>query len=166
MMLHWYALHTKPHKERQVAQLLASLAAPFFLPLVYVQPKNPRAAKQRPYFPGYLFVQANLVDVGLNYFNWMEGVHGLVTFGDTPAVVSNELIQALEQHLQRLNARGGLAHLRPGDTVAIVSGPLVGHTGLFDAYLPGRDRVRILLTYLNQSQLVVNLNAGDIGQKL
>jgi transcriptional antiterminator RfaH len=39
-----------------------------------VRPVNPRARKTRPYFPGYLFVQADLAAVGLVEFRWMPHV--------------------------------------------------------------------------------------------
>jgi transcription antitermination factor NusG len=45
----WYVLHTKPHKERQVASLLRSRSLEVFLPLLRVNPVNPRAARERPY---------------------------------------------------------------------------------------------------------------------
>lgn len=165
-MPHWYALHVKRHKERAVADLLTSRSVPFFLPLLCVKPKNPRAAKQRPYFPGYLFIQVDLVQVGINTFNWMEGVNRLVAFDNTPAVVPDDLIQSLMQHMEALNRRDGTARWQPGDRVPIVGGLLAGHQGIFDAYLSGSSRVRLLLDFLGRSQTSVQLDVSDIQKKL
>ena len=76
--------------------------------MVRVHPKNPRAAKQRAYFPGYLFVRADLAELGPNTLNWIPGTHGLVTFGGEPAIVPQHLITELRYRVDSINAAGGL----------------------------------------------------------
>ncbi|MEZ4515907.1 MAG: transcription termination/antitermination NusG family protein [Chloroflexota bacterium] len=110
MSAYWYSLHTKPHRERSVYKLLLSheliptLSAlsdkeqPFevFFPSMRVKPVNPRSAKIRPFFPGYLFVYVDLEAVGNNAFSWIPGTHGLVSFGGEPAIVPENLVDALK----------------------------------------------------------------------
>lgn len=163
-MQQWYALHVKPHKEHLVAEHLSSQTVPVFAALVRVQPKNPRAARRRPFFPGYIFVQIDLQATGVGYLNWMTGVHGLVSFGGEPAVVPVRLVQELQQRLQALNASGGWRppDLRPGERVRIVQGPLCGYEAIFDERLPGKDRVRVLLAFLSRYPQPLLLDSADI----
>ncbi len=164
MNKNWYALRVKPHRERTVYQRLLGWDIQTFLPMVKVKPKNPRAAKQKPYFPGYLFVFADLDDVGANTMNWMPGTIGLVSFGGIPATVPENLIHELQQRLAQIEAAGGLllAELEPGDKVRIVEGPFAGYEAIFDMRLPGQDRVQILLSFLSQHPQPVEIDSENI----
>lgn len=55
--------------------------------------------------------------------------------------------------------------LKIGATVVIHSGPFAGYEALFDARLPGSDRVRVLLKLLKNRQMLVDLPAGQIRPK-
>ena len=91
-MLQWYVLNTKPHKERQVASLLRSRELEVYLPIVRVNPVNPRSARLRAYFPNYLFANIDFDVVGLSEMRWIPGLRRLVEFGNQPAVVSDNLV--------------------------------------------------------------------------
>ena len=174
----WYALHVKPHKERFVyerltsPESLASLlkieidgsAIDAFFPAVRVKPVNPRSAKIRPYFPGYLFVRADLAILGDAAFNWIPGAHGLVHLGDTPAVVPDPLIKELKDRMAKIEADGWMIEsgLKPGDPVRITGGPFAGYEAIFDARLPGKERVQVLLTFLSHYPQRVQLAANDL----
>lgn len=163
-MRRWYTLHVKPHKERTVAEYLTQQRVPVFPALVRVQPKNPRAARWRPYFPGYVFVQVDLSDVGAGYLDWLTGAYGLVRFGGEPAVVPETLVGELRRRLQALNAGGGWRpdDLRAGERVRIVQGPFQGYEAIFDERLPGKDRVQVLLAFLSHYPQRVQLDSADI----
>ena len=160
----WYALRVKPHKEHVVYQRLQGWDIQTYLPLVRVNPKNPRAAKQKPFFPGYLFVYTDLENVGTNTINWLPGAIGLVSFGGVPATVPENLIRELQQRLAQIEAEGGLifAELEPGDKVRIVEGPFAGYEAIFDMRLPGKDRIQILLSFLSQYPQPVEMDVGNI----
>jgi len=167
MTKNWYALHVKPHKERTVYRLLLSQDMEAFLPSLPVKPVNPRSAKERPYFPGYLFVWADLAVAGTDAYRWLPGAHGLVRMGGEPAVVQAQLITEIQAHLQKIEKSGGLnlMTIQPGDRVRIMAGPLSGYEAIFDAYLPGEQRVQVLLAFLSKQPQPVKLDASDI-QKL
>ena len=149
MAAHWYTLHVKPHKERFIHERLRSpeglpylgesgLGRPIdvFFPSVRVKPKNPRAAKIRPYFPGYLFVQADL----------------------------EALINELRLRIAQIEEAGGWIEstLAPGDSVRIVSGPFAGYEAIFDAQLPGFDRVQVLLAFLSHHPQRIQLDIENV----
>ncbi len=160
----WYALRVKPHKEESVHEWLEKEAIESYLPLVRVQPKNPRAATQKPYFPGYLFISTDLVQTGTNKFNWIPGTIGLVEFGGIPAAVPRNLISDLQKLLVKIEDEGGLAkfEFRAGDSVRITEGPFSGYEAIFDLHLPGKDRAQVLLAFLSQSPQPVQLDTADI----
>lgn len=166
MTHYWYALRVKPHKERSVYELLQTRSAVVYLPMIHVTPVNPRAARARPYFPGYLFVQTDLSTAGVNAFSWTPGARGLVTFGDVPAIVPDNLIHELRQRIQKIEAQGGLVtpRFRNGERVRIVSGPFTGYEAIFDTHLPASRRVQVLLAFLSQHPQPVKLDAFHIAK--
>lgn len=164
MTAKWYTLWAKPHKERAVAHALSLQGIEYFLPMVKVNPKNPRAAKMRPYFPGYLFIHTNMAKLGVNHFNWFPGTRGLVSFADDPAVVPDNLIDQIQRQLATIDKAGGLVfdNLNQGDKVRIKSGPFEGYEAMFDMRLAGKDRVQVLLAFLSNYPQKLVLDSADI----
>lgn len=104
MPAHWYLLQTKRHKEAFVCRLLQSDGVKTCLPLVQVHPKNPRAAAEKPWSPGYVFVPLDPGKQSLNAVNWTPGTQGLVELAGEPAVVPDGLIRAIESCLAEHDA--------------------------------------------------------------
>jgi transcription antitermination factor NusG len=164
----WYALRSKPRKEDVVWRQVNLQGFEVFYPRLRVNPVNPRSRKVKPYFPGYLFVNADLEEVGLSVFQWMPHSLGIVKVGDEPAHVPENLIHALRKRVEEIAQAGGEVFdgLKRGDTVLISDGPFRGYEAIFDARLPGSERVRVLLELLgNQRKVPVELNAGLIRRK-
>ena len=159
----WYVIRAKPHRERVVAAQLTRQGLEVFFPAVRVHPINPRAARERAYFPGYLFVHLDLAAVGANTLRWLPAAVGLLEFGGEPAVVPAALITQLKRRIGSIQAAGGLVlvDLERGNTVRITSGPFSGYDAIFDLRLKGSDRVRVLLEMLRR-QVPVELDAGSI----
>lgn len=164
--LAWYVIHSKPRKEGQVSAYLDAQGLETFYPTVRVQPVNPRAARMRSYFPGYLFVRADLEAVGVSALQWVPGAIRLVQFGGEPARVPDNVIAELKRHVRRVNAGGGLTlhGLKPGDVVRITHGPLAGYEAVFDLRLSGSERVQVLLEMLGR-QVRVRVDAGAIEKR-
>ncbi len=164
----WYALRSKPRKEEVVWRQVRTQGYEVFYPRLKVNPVNPRARKTKPYFPGYMFVRVDIEKVGLSAFQWMPHAMGLVCFGDEAAIVPDNLIHAISRRVEEISAAGGelFDGLYPGDVVVISEGPFAGYEAIFDARLPGSERVRVLLQLLsNQRQVPLELSAGQIRQK-
>ena len=164
MKLNWYALHSHPRKEDFLWRQVQSLGFDVFYPRIRVQTVNPRARKVRPYFPGYVFVRANLDETGLSVFQWMPYSTGLVTFGDEPAIVPEALIHAIQRRVDEIARAGGelFDAVKPGDEVRVQAGPFSGYEGIFDTRLDGSQRVRILLKMLSHRKVPIEMDAGQI----
>lgn len=166
MTAQWYALRSKPNKEEAAWQQARARGFETFYPRLRVQTVNPRARQVKPYFPGYLFVKADLGAVGSSVFQYLPHASGLVCFGDEPASVPEALIQAIHSRIGEIAAAGGeLYHgLKNGDIVSIHDGPFAGYEAIFDARLSGGDRVRVLLDWLGGRRVPVELDAAQIAR--
>ena len=147
----WYALHTKPHAETQVASVLDARGIEVYLPLVKRQWRG--HLSERPFFPNYLFARFSLDEVGHSAIAWTPGLRSLVTFDSRPATVPDEAVALVRQHLQRITGQGGLpSHgFQPGDEVRFASGPLQGLYAVFEGPLTPSERVRVLIQFLGQA---------------
>jgi transcription elongation factor/antiterminator RfaH len=153
MTAYWYVLHSKPNNEELLWGQLSSRKVETFYPRIRVQTVNPRARKVKPYFPGYVFIHVDLEQVAASTLHWMRGARGFVSFDSQPAMVPDTLIHIVKKRVDEINTAGpesrelfdGLKH---GDSVEIKSGPFAGYEAIFDARLPGTERVRVLLKML------------------
>jgi len=162
----WYVLHTKPRRETAVYSYLRTQGVEVFYPSVKVKPVNPRASTIRPYFPRYLFVRADLGEVGISALQWVPNAIGLVQFDGIPAAVPDSLVITLKRRIEEIKVAGGLVfhELAPGDAVRITQGPLAGYNALFDLRLSGTQRVQVLLEMLGRP-VYVQVDAGAIEKK-
>jgi transcriptional antiterminator RfaH len=162
MPLGWYALHSKPRKEELLFGQLSLRNIEVFYPRIRVQTVNPRAAKVRAYFPGYVFIHVDLAEIGFTALHWLPGATGLVSFGGEPASVPDSLLVAVRRKIDRINGLGGelFDGLKQGDIVEISEGPFAGYEAIFDTRLPGTERVRVLLKLLQRRQFPVELPAA------
>jgi transcriptional antiterminator RfaH len=168
MAASWYVLHSKPCKEEFLLGQLKSNGFESYCPFVHVVTVNPRARKMRPYFPGYVFLHADLGGSKSSALQWMPGATGFVAFDGIPARVPDSLIPTLRKQVDDIHAEGGeLFHgLKKGDTVRITEGPFRGYEAIFDARLPGSERVRVLLKLLEQRrQVPIDLHAAQIQKR-
>jgi transcriptional antiterminator RfaH len=164
MAQQWYALRSTPRKEEVVWKQAHERGFEVFFPRIRVHPVNPRSKKLKPYFPGYLFIRLDLSNSDNSAIQWMPHTVGLVSFGEEPAAVPDHLIQAIQHRIEEIAAAGGEVFdgLKQGDVVRIEHGPFEGYEGIFDARLPGSERVRVLLQLINDRKVPVELNTADI----
>jgi transcription elongation factor/antiterminator RfaH len=162
----WYVMQSKPHKESQLCAYLESNGFEVFYPTIEVKPVNPRSARIRPLFPRYLFVHADLDEVGMSELKWVPFAIGLVQFDGYAAPVRDDVIRAIRRQIEEIDAAGGLPveDLKKGDRVRISEGPLAGYEALFDMRLSGSDRVQVLLEMLGR-QVKTQIPGSTIEKK-
>lgn len=167
MALHWYALRSKPRKEEVVWKQVRERGFEVFYPRLRVNPVNPRARKFQPYFPGYLFIRADIEVIGTSTFQWLPHTTGLVSFGGEPAPVPDNLIHAIRLRVDEIAKAGGelFDELRKGDIVRVNYGPFEGYEAIFDTRLPGTERVRVLLLFLSNRYVPIELDASHLQVK-
>jgi len=109
-----------------------------------------RRLQRAPFFPGYLFIQANLQEVKLSSINTTPGVVRLVSFGGAPQPIPDAAIEAIREAVARFNGQGGkLEHdFQLGETVLLRDGPLQGLMAVFAGPMRPSERVRVLINFL------------------
>lgn len=147
-MKHWYALYTKPHKEEQVCSFLESKGCKTYLPSIKIR-KNGHY-KVTPFFSCYLFVRMDAYN-DFPSVRWTPGLRRVVSFGEQPAIVDDNVVSFLRQRLAEMEESGYEAYrFKPGDRVVMTSGPLRDFEAVFERGLSSGQRGRILVDFLGR----------------
>lgn len=157
--IHWYVIHTHQRQESRAGDNLRTLGIETLAPVIKKRRCNNYTGEItytiKPFFPNYIFarfdVQALLCKVRLT-----RGVHNVVSYGATPALVDNRIISTIQS---RIGDDGYIEigqNLKPGDKVIIEEGPLKDFIGVFERETGDANRVMILLqTVSYQAHLVI-----------
>jgi len=103
-------------------------------------------------FSRYLFIRLDTEQTNWSPIRSTMGVSRLVSFGNRPAAVADDLILALQTLPQRAPER--LFQL--GQSIKIVSGPLKGIEGIFQQ-ADGEHRAMVLIDLMNKQHRVTTL---------
>lgn len=149
--MHWYAIHSKPRQEERALDNLQRQGFEAWLPMLTVEKvlRGNLVNVTEPMFSRYLFIRLDTEQTNWSPIRSTLGVSRLVSFGNRPAVVADELIQALQTVPQRAPER----LFQPGQTIKIVSGPLKGIEGIFQQ-ADGEHRAMVLIDLLNKQHRV------------
>jgi transcriptional antiterminator RfaH len=163
-MNRWYVMQSKPRKEAFLRERLRIQRVEVYLPSIRVKPVNPRARKELPFFPGYLFIHVDLEEISVSELRRIPGTTGLVCFGGEPAVVGDSLLRALQQQVEDITERNNhwIDRFKSGDWVVIKDGPFANYKAMFDCRLSGQDRVRVLLELLQGQKMRLELSAKEL----
>jgi transcriptional antiterminator RfaH len=145
---HWYLIHTHPKQEERAEGNLMSFGVETLAPRLKERRLNSYTGKAvchvKPLFPSYIFAKFRIDDL-YSKVRYPRGIRRLVSFGDEPAVIDEEIITVIRSRV----AEDGFAmiaeDLKPGDDVIISDGPFKNFAGVFEREMKGPDRVRILL---------------------
>ena len=154
--LRWYAIRTKPNREKEVERRLTDLSLEVFLPWM----RQRRRIGSRfhwvlaPLFPGYLFCRLDIVISG-KAARYSPGVKDFLTFGNRIAEVGSDIIQALRERCPNGVALMEPITAKPGDKVRINEGPFSGLEAIFERSLKGNERVAVLLEILGRETRIV-----------
>ena len=150
----WYCVKTKVRSERFAeTQLAKVLGVECFLPMAALERKM-RSGKQlvfEPMFPGYMFVKVELASE-LRKVKYAQGIVGFVQLGDrVPEISEGEIenLRALCDSLKRADV--SVAALQAGDEVELVGNLFHGTQGRVVELLPAKNRVKVLIEFLNQA---------------
>ena len=151
-MSHWYLIHTTIRQERHALQNLERQGFECYLPCVQAEKLQcgALAVVDEPLFPRYLFIH---LGSGLEGQNWAPirsttGVSRLVSFGNVPAKVDDELVDAIRS---QISGPGGLRRqFEPGQKVVITQGPFAGLEAIYQLS-DGESRVMVLLNILSKT---------------
>jgi len=148
----WYALQHKPAQGDRALDHLQNQEIACFYPKITVEKikAGKRTKKLEPLFPGYLFVNLEQTDPQWAKLRSTRGVLRIVSFANTPAAISDEVIQHVKASLDSVAEQGGI---KPGQAVQLNEGPFEGINAIFQAY-DGEARAIVLINFMQKQQKV------------
>lgn len=156
----WYVVHTNPKQEERANSNLVAWGVETLHAKLRTRRHNeftgvPTYITQ-PLFPRYIFARFD-ARKQLSKILFTRGVHNVVCFGESPACVSEEIIDVIRARIDQNGIVRISNDLKPGDRVVISAGPLRNLMGVFEREVKGSERIMILLTAIGyQGHLVVD----------
>ena len=150
----WYAVWLRSNYEHTVHRQLSAKGFQPFLPEVQTWSRRlgMRRAIRTPMFPGYLFVRASLDKHRYIDLLKVQGVVRVLEDGWTRLTpVPDPEIDAIQQIAAAGVTVFPCAHLRGGERVRVLDGPLAGVEGMFVHDKPSRGRLVVSVDMLGRS---------------
>jgi transcription antitermination factor NusG len=147
----WFVLNTKPKKEFQVEKLFTEGGFRIY------SPKYLHEKRIKPFFPGYEFI---FFDFPAQYqmVRYTRGVKRVVGGRGKPTPIPENVIFDIKSREVNGIIEIGKYGKEPkvGDEIEVMEGPLKGLKGIFKKELTAKERVLILLNYVEyQAQLII-----------
>lgn len=154
----WYLVQSKPRNEMRALENLVRQGYETYLPLIEVErlQRGKLLKKMEPLFPRYLFLQLEEGNDNWGPIRSTLGVAGMVRFGQMYAMVSDEVIDVVRERTQEVRK----SLFAAGETIRVVSGPLLGLEGVFEI-ADGEQRSFVLLEFM-QKQQRVSVSTADL----
>lgn len=152
MLSRWYVAKLKPHSEHKVAQHLARYGVEVFAPDIVVQKRV--TLSQEPLFPGYIFVCCDPSSDKWALIRWAHGLSYFLPVNSEPLPVPEAILYDIKARTERWNAGGWRGAFRPGEQVMISAGHLTSVEGIFQRYVPGKQRCEVLIHLMGRLQTV------------
>ncbi len=149
----WHVVVAKQHQEALVQATLAEKGLATYLPRMRQWPPPPVGSAVVPLFPGYVFAHLAMPE-DFYSVRWAVGVRQLLSFGDQPALVPDEVIAYLRSNEDEHGLiRPPSAQRRPV-TVRIAQGTFRGFEAVVERRLSAKERVVVLIDFLQRQTRV------------
>jgi transcription antitermination factor NusG len=145
----WYAVQTKPHKEGLVLEHASCKGITAYRPCMEAPCR--RGRRVVPLFPNYVFVRLRSVEECVS-IRYTPGVRRLLGVEDGSLPIDDAVIELIRMREGEdgLIRPSSVFHFRESDRVRLRGGPFNDLEALFQRYLPGRNRVQVLLSLLGR----------------
>ncbi|NLS13542.1 transcription/translation regulatory transformer protein RfaH [Vibrio sp. SM6] len=156
----WYLVQCKPRQETKAALNFSNQGIENYYPTIEVIKlvRGKRAQKMEALFPGYIFVNLDLLSLSASKVRNTIGAVGFVMFAGKPQQVPLYLFN----QIKRLVIDPIDLGLQPGANIEINHGPYKGLTGRFLQY-DGIARSMVLLNILNNETKII-IDNNDISE--
>jgi len=154
----WYAIHTHPKEEERATNNLVAWNVETFNPRIRERRVNPfngaATYEKKSLFPRYIFARFD-ASLLLSKICFTRGVRRVVSFGNGPVPVEDEIIEFIKQQTGQDGFICIGEELKRGDPVTVKNGLLGELSGILEREIRGTDRVRILLNAINYQASIV-----------
>lgn len=160
----WYAIWTRSHCERLVAEQLTAKGFSPFLPEMGARSR--RQGKSHvvlvPMFPGYLFLRHAMEKRSYIEILKARGIVRILEGGwNRLTPIADEEVGAIQRLVDSGEPVFPHAYFRHGDPVRVVDGPLTGLEGMFLRDRPNRGRLVVSVNLL-QTSVAVEVDAAFV----
>lgn len=148
----WYAIQHKPAQAYRAIANLENQGIECFYPEIEVETirGGKRQMRTQPLFHGYMFIQLELTDPLWHKLRSTRGVVRVVSFGNRPIPIADEIIEQIRTGMETAEEAGGI---KAGDRLEILKGPFRGLNATFQEY-DGETRALILIDFLQKQHRV------------
>jgi len=148
----WYAVHSRPKQEIRALENLQNQGFETWLPMLTMEKlrRGRLAEVTEPMFSRYLFIRLDTEQTNWAPIRSTLGVSRLVSFGNRPAPIADNLIQALRQMPDRPPER----LLQAGQAVRMIDGPLKGLEAIYQQ-ADGELRAMVLVDLMSKQHSVL-----------
>jgi transcriptional antiterminator RfaH len=160
----WFAVHVRSNFERKASRLAArQLGCPVFYPSYSVKSVRRGVEHElvRPLFPGYFFIQRDLVHGPRGDVLGLSGVVAIVSARGKPVPVEPEVMESLmilDGHREEVRPH---PFLREGMRVVMRAGPFQGARGHIVRHRGRRPKLVISIQILGRS-VGVSVDPGHV----
>lgn len=152
----WYCLRSQPKHEHIAALHLRRYAA--------VEVFAPRIRFQRPrlkgkawtteaLFPGYLFARFDLAE-RWREIQYSHAVRSILSFGGKIPVLPTEVIDRLREMLGPEELSVIEPAIKTGGEIVVIAGVFQGLKTIVTSYVPGKDRIKLLMNVMGRDMEV------------
>jgi len=164
----WFLIYTNPRQEERTSSNLRAWNVETFAPVIREWRHNSFTGEPsvviKPLFARYVFARFDLESL-FHKVRYTRGVNDLVSFGDGPVEIDDEIIQLIQSRVGKDGLVKIGADLKPGDLVTVREGAMKDFTGIFEREMKDSDRVVVLLNTIGyQARLQIDrklLYKGD-----
>lgn len=154
----WYVIRTKPRQEDRADYNLRVLRVETFAPKLRESRCKQGTVEQvyviKPLFPRYIFARFD-IRLALRKVCFARGIHSVVSFGDGPTPVDENIIALLQSRILKDGFVSIGEKLNYGDQVIVKYGALKGVIGIFEHETKDVDRVMMLLTAVSYQPRII-----------
>lgn len=156
--LHWYAIRTHAKQEDRAESNLLAWNVETFAPrckgIRRNQFKKEPTYFVKPLFTGYIFARFNAQEM-LGKVRYTRGVHSIVSVGESPAPIEDELIELIKSRRDSSGLVRLEEEMKSGDEVLVNDGPFSGFVGVFERRMKDSERVAVLLNTITYRVRVI-----------
>lgn len=147
----WFLVQTKPQQETRALENLQQQGVNAFCPQVFVEKlsRGKRKVSKEVLFPSYLFVEFDQEAVSALSVNYTRGVNRIVSFGNAPSQVPDQLICQLKERIEQSDQSMITELPEKGEKLEVLDGPFRGLNAIF-SQIDGDSRAIVLITILSQ----------------
>ena len=125
MLRNWYAVYTKPRRERKVSSILTKKGIENFCPVNYISRQNPgnRKAAYEPLFNSYIFIKVS--EAELSSVRSIPYIVNFLYWKSKPVVVSVNEVDVLKQLTSNyMNMKLEKIPVKMGNDMRIIDEPV------------------------------------------